>query len=222
MNLSIRATEFFNKQEFRQDSVKSRDIIIKAFEIKGMLLTSELLKFQLKYGGLMIYAGSEPICFGIIHGNLIRGPEFKQEKQLIHQILPVEPKEDIPSYSFVCADTMYQEFYMIDVNGKYYEGYDLKANNFGYILEDLALFDEIKNSGVRSVFKTQLLDGNLNYGPFIQEYNLLPYEEFPVDLIEWYRNDKFVVRVSRTDLTLFSKIELNKAEVFKMKSILGI
>ncbi|CAL2101702.1 protein of unknown function [Tenacibaculum sp. 190130A14a] len=121
MKLTERATDFLNEQEYRSDAVKSLDMIENAFSKIGIKPTQELIDFQLNYGGLTIYAGLEPICFGILHGEKVRG-DFGYPDKIINELIYHPAEDDIPNDHLTCADTRYQEYFTIDFDGKYYEG----------------------------------------------------------------------------------------------------
>ncbi len=213
MSLTNRASEFLRMQERRADAITSMEIINKAFEDKDLIPTKELIDFQMKYGGLMIYAGLEPICFGIIHGNLIRGGEFGSNPKLINQIIHYLPDTDINANCFVCADTLYQELFMIDENGKYYEGWKLKATHFDHVIEDLAIYDEIYNSNFSQVVGEYFEDVNLDLKMIADDLNLHIYPDFVQDLVYWGKNDDSIIRISSNRVAAFSKskkdLELN-------------
>jgi len=103
MKLTERATDFLNEQEYRSDAVKSLDVIESAFSKMGIKPTQELIDFQLNYGGLTIYAGLEPICFGILHGEKVRG-DFGHPDKIINELIYHPAEDDIPNDHLTCAD----------------------------------------------------------------------------------------------------------------------
>ena len=201
MALSERAADFLKRQKWRVDAVKSPDVIERAFMRAGRTLTPALYDFQMRYGGLMIYAGLEPICFGILHGNLARGDFQRQQPQ---QLMSWEPDQDCPFWSFTCADTLYQENFTLDENGGYYEGGQQSASSFDVVIEDLALFEWLHASGYQRVYSRYAEELSLPDNTLSETFALRSFPDFPTDIIYWGLNQEFVVRCSVDMLIVFA------------------
>ena len=208
MKLTKRATEFFQKQSYRKDAVQSLAVIEHAFSKIGIKATPELIDFQLSYGGLIIDAGLEPICFGILHGEAARG-EFKRSSGGMHELIYWPADDDIPIDHFSCADTLYQEYFTIDLQGGYYEGWELVATKFDSVIEDLALFQEIKQLGYQYSYTEYFENLQLNFERIKNDLALINYPDFPQDIIKWANNEEIVLKLSHKKISLFSKRELS-------------
>lgn len=211
MKLTERATDFLNEQEYRSDAVKSLDIIENAFSKIGIKATQELIDFQLNYGGLIIYAGLEPICFGILHGEKVRG-DFGYPDKIINELIYHAAKDDIPNDHLACADTRYQEYFTIDINGRYYEGWKLVATTFENLIEDLAVFEEIDKLGYKKSTSEYFENVQIDFEKVKDFLNLTNYPGFPQDIIKWGQNSELAVRISNDKIILYSKTEITEEQ----------
>jgi len=217
LNLTERAFNYLKKQERREDAIREIQDIEKAFKIASIKPTEELIKFQSNYGGLNIYAGLEPICFGIIHGNLIRGSEFRGEKnKLVYDYSEENPE----ILHFYCADTLYQEEFTIDEKGNYYEGWEKLASNFDYVIEDLAVFNEVSKLNLSSLFDSYFDYKEIDIFSIIKLLNLKDYPKFPFDLTYWGRNENYVARITRNRILILGKKELSDDTKNHLKRII--
>lgn len=71
-------------------------------------------------------------------------------------LIVMEPEDDIVIRHFNCADTLYQEIFSIDEQGRYYEGYDLKCNNFETHIESSAMLNQVNKGKWQTVYKYEL------------------------------------------------------------------
>ena len=206
MTISDRANQYLQKQKYRADAIQSIDLLKECFDKNSLELTPALLNFQLKYGGLLIYAGLEPICFGIVHGDLVRGLEFNKP----HQIISFTEKDLNPINHYVCADTLYQELFSIDEKGNYYEGSKLMATNFDYVIEDLAILDELNERRFKQIIGKKIESETLDLESIIIDFKL---DENIVDLVKWYSNNEVAIRITKFELKVYS----TTMEVEKLK-----
>lgn len=218
MKLTERATDFLNEQEYRSDAVKSLDVIESAFSKIGIKPTQELIDFQLNYGGLTIYAGLEPICFGILHGEKVRG-DFGHPDKIINELIYHPAEDDIPKDHLTCADTRYQEYFTIDFDGKYYEGWEPKATKFENLIEDLAIFEEIDQLGYKNSISEYFENIEINFEKVKSTLGLTDYPEFPQDIIKWGQNAELTIRISDDKVNLYSKNEITDEQKDYLKKI---
>ena len=206
MLLTERAKKFLNRQEYRADAVKSEELIRQAFNKIGKAPVQALIDFQLNYGGLMIYAGLEPICFGILHGDMVRG-DFYEPERIIHDFIHYPPDEDSPLDHLTCADTLYQELFTLDFEGKYYEGYTLVATRFEHQIEDLAVFDEIVGNGHERFERIYIedLQTHLDFEQVKKELELFDYPDYTQDVKKWACNEQLYVGLSHDTFLMISK-----------------
>lgn len=218
MTLTDRATKFLNKQEFRSDAVKSLEVIIGAFIKIGVQPTQELIDFQLNFGGLTIYAGLEPICFGILHEEIARGNFGKYRKE-VSKLIYHPPEYDLLIGHLACADTLYQECFTIDFEGNYYEGWELKASKFEVIVEDLAIFGEIDRLGYKNSYHEYFENLSIDFEQIKRDLNFANYPEFPQDIIKWGKNAELIIRMSNDKISLYSKSEIGEDQKEYLKKI---
>ncbi|RTQ48985.1 hypothetical protein EJV47_15455 [Hymenobacter gummosus] len=205
MHLSKRAAAFLAQQQWRADAVRDPAVVARAFTRLGLQPSPALLDFQLTYGGLMLYAGLEPICFGLLHGKLARGdfsPPHKADT-LIHE----PPDEDRSHHLFACADTLYQMDFHLDEQGRYYENWQLHANSFDAIIEDKAVWAELRAQPYERVYFGYFEEGAIPVAALAEAFQVAPYPDLPPDLIYWGRNEQLVVRRSADKLMVFSLTE---------------
>lgn len=148
----------------------------------------------------MVYAGLEPICFGILHGELTRG-DFQRE---YHKLLPWLPDEDCPHWHYTCADTLYQENFTLDEEGGYYEGYQLHALSFDGVIENLAVFADLRRQGYQQVYECYGENLQLPDEVLCQQLHLHPYPDYPADVIFWGKNDQLVVQRGVEEIRVFA------------------
>ncbi len=218
MNLSSRAQNFLKKQEYRKDAVKSPEIIREAFAAIGMEPSPALMEFQQNYGGLIIYAGLEPICFGILHGEAVRG-DFANPKRIIHQLIYHPAEGDQIQAHFTCADTRYQEYFTMDADGVYYEGWDPVARHFDHFVEDLAIFDEINALGYLHSCSEYFENIEIDFETIKTDLELWDYPDFPQGIIQWGQNAALTLRVSKDQITLYGKTGITETQKAYLRKI---
>lgn len=183
--------------------MKEPAIIEQAFRKAGRRLTPALLDFQLRYGGLLIYVGLEPICFGILHGKLARG-DFRHEKNPC-VLIEWEPDEDSPHWHYTCADTLYQKYFTLDERGGYYENSQLHATSFDGVLENLAVFEELNAlAGYQEVYMRYAENLRLPAEELCRKLHLQPYPDYPAEVIFWGENEQLVVQRGIDELRVFA------------------
>lgn len=110
----------------------NREEIVQCFVQNGLEPFPELIDFELKYSGLILYAGLEPVEFGIIWGG---GFPFDPQTAIIE----FEAAEtDDHSYDFLCARSNLPIHCTLDEKGRYYEDGELKFISF----EDFLIADK--------------------------------------------------------------------------------
>ena len=159
----------------------------------------------------MIYVGLEPICFGILHGKLSRG-DFQIEKK-VEELIHWRPDDEIRLHRFTCADTLYQAEFTLDEAGGYYEDGELQATHFDTVFEDLAVFDQLTQTGYKQLYRRYGEDFTLPDEVLMQALNLEPYPLFKPDIIFWGKNNHLCVRKSSDELIVFAIDELSSATV---------
>ena len=222
MALSNRALDYLAKCKWK-DSVKDEKEILKAFEIEGVQPTSTLIDFQKRFGGYVEYAHIEPIAFGILHKAPCRG-DFVNRKGLII----IEPEDDIVVRHFVCADTLYQETFSIDEQGRYYLGYEIQCNKFETHIEEATILELLNKEKWNTVFKFELdirtrgtydiIDNN-KYIELCEYFKLSKFEDFPDDIISFERNDNYLVWRRSNSVKVLSKNSVIKSDLEAMEKI---
>lgn len=207
MSLSQRANKFLSQQEYRNDTVSEMEIIQEAFRKAGLEPTSKLIDFQLKYGGLMVYSGLEPICFGILHGENSRG-DFAFPEKKINELIYYPDWQDETKIQFNCADTRYQENFSLDRDGNYYEGGEVKATKFDFIIEDLSIFQELQDQGYSKSTSKHFENIIIDVNKIKSDLKLDDYPNFPQDKIYWGASQNLALRVGIDKISLFSKSEI--------------
>ena len=180
MELSKRALDFLQQSEREIPELTEQDIR-DAFSANDVPVFEPLMAFQLQYGGYIFYAGLEPIKFNLLQG--VGGyPKITNTS-----IIEFEETNAIsPKYHFVCAMTNYQMQFTLDEQGIYYEDYQPKASSFDKVIEELALWNEIKlKSGYDIVFREQKIKTrNLD-----KELNLKIISEASDQFTRWFQNE---------------------------------
>lgn len=218
MGLSNRGINFLKNQKFRKDAIKSLRTINNAFKKIKLEPSKEIIDFQIKYGGLILYAGLEPVCFGIIHGILSRG-EFASYKRIFNRLIFTPKEPDFPIDLFLCADTLYQMDFSIDINGQYYEDCELAARNFDFVIEDWAIHDEITKNGYKYRLKRNNLDKEHDIG-YLKDYlKIKDYPEFEVDKVFWGKSNEFAIRICKDSIVLYSKNEIKNQTISILKRL---
>ncbi|WP_342437732.1 hypothetical protein NSS79_33485 [Paenibacillus sp. FSL L8-0436] len=221
MVLSKRACDYLAHSEWK-DSVKDEKEIINAFQAARIMPTDPLIDFQTRFGGFTLYAYLEPIVYGILHKRPCRG-DFKHESGLI----VMEPEDDIVIRHFNCADTLYQEIFSIDEQGRYYEGYELKCNNFETHIESSAMLNQVNKGKWQTVFKYELdayrdyyeiVDEN-KYGELVKLLGLKKVEDFPEDIISWDTNGEILVWKRADSVVVLSENGIKPRELEGIKEI---
>ncbi|MGG4495880.1 hypothetical protein [Brevibacillus reuszeri] len=214
MGLSNRANRFLANAKWK-NSVHDEKDIRHAFEAVKLIPTEKLIDFQKRYGGLTIYAYLEPIVYGILHQAPSRGA-FANETGLII----TEPEDDIVVRHFACADTLYQETFTIDEDGRYYEGFELKCNHFETHVESMAMLEQVKKGKWKIVYEFEpdvyrdcyeTIDWK-QYGELVKRLGLKKVEDFPDDVISWDTNGEILVWRKADAVIVLSEGSLKQAE----------
>ncbi|MCR9254393.1 MAG: hypothetical protein NXI20_28525 [bacterium] len=199
---SQRAEAFLKKQPLRRDdAIRNQAEIEEIFSKNNLQISQPLLDFQTKHGGLTIKLGMNPLCFGIIH--LHTTSEGRIFQPFYHK--PEEPDE-IPL--FQCADTTLQVEFSMDLQGRFYEDFELVSNSFEGFVEDQAMFNTIgKIEGIREVYHRRLQDVEIDISAIKKQLNLDPLPDYPDDLIKWFSNGTMYVRSSTQCIKVYSGSE---------------
>lgn len=209
MPLSTRATDYLRQQEWRPDVRHTPEVLAAAFDQAGLVLSEPLRTFQRTYAGLVVYAALEPICFGLLHPHVHK--RWFAPAQTTYQLDPHEPDAEVTVYHFGCAMTGYQEYFTLDEEGGYYEGWKKHASSFDGVVEDLAVFAEIHAVGYAQRYIRELDYERLSAEVLRTELGVVDYPSFPEDVIFWGGNGAVVVRRSPTELRLFAREVLDPA-----------
>lgn len=183
MDLSTRALEYLRVSE--RDSVQlADDEIRQVFVFNQVPIFEPLIAFQKQFGGYTFYAGLAPIKFSLIKG--IGGyPVLSQTAVIEFE----ESGQSEPHYFFDCASTSYQMQFFLDENGVYYEDYEASAENFGKVVEHLAIWDEIRKRGNYQ----NLVDNKLAATTrFVTILDLKPIIEASDQYTQWFSNENSI------------------------------
>lgn len=209
MPLTSRATDYLRQQEWRADVRHTPEVLTAAFSQAGLVPSEPLLAFQRTYAGLVVYAALEPIYFGLLHPHVQK--RWFASAQTSYQLDLQEPDAEITSYHFGCAMTGYQEYFTLDKEGGYYEGWKKHASSFDGLVEDLAVFAEIHAAGYTQRYVRELDNERLSAEVLRTELGVANYPMFPEDVIFWGGNDAVLVRRSPTELRLFAREAVDPA-----------
>lgn len=225
MKLSKRALEYLAKCKWK-DSVKDEKEILKAFEALKIHPTFSLIDFQKRFGGYVEFAYLEPIAFGILQKEPCRG-DFVNEKGLII----IEPEDDIIVRHYVCADTLYQETFSIDEQGRFYLGYEIQCNNFETHIEEAAILKVLNKEKWDTVFEYELdirtrdtydIIDDYKYRELCKYFGLKKIEDFPDDIISFDRNDNYLVWRLSNSVKVLGKQGIGKSDLEAMNKIFSI
>jgi hypothetical protein len=209
MPLTSRATAYLRQQEWRAEMRHTPEVLTAAFSQAGLVPSESVLAFQRAYAGLVVYAALEPICFGLLHPQ-VQKRWFASAQTSYHLDLH-EPDAEVPVYHFGCAMTGYQEYFTLDEQGAYYEGWKKHASSFDGVVEDLAVFAEIQAVGYTQQYSRELDSERLSAEVLRTELGVTHYPSFPDDIISWAGNDKVLVRRSPAELRLFAREAVDSA-----------
>lgn len=224
VNLSNRARRFLDNSKWK-DSVREEKDIIQAFEAAGIAPTNALIEFQKNFGGFTYYAYLEPIVFGILHKPPCRGA-FEHETGLI----VIEPEDDIVVRHLECADTLYQETFTIDEQGRYYEGYDIQCHRFETHIENLAMLEQVNTGKWKSVFKYELdfyhkgcydIVDQTKYGELVRRLGLKKIDDFPEDIVSWDTNGELLVWRKADAVNVLSETGISARQRKEIEEIFG-
>ncbi|WP_231884835.1 hypothetical protein, partial [Paenibacillus elgii] len=118
-----------------------------------------------------------------------------------------------------CADTLYQETFSIDEQGRYYEGFDLKCNHFETHIEDLAMLEQVNKGKWETVYKYELdvyrdcyeyIDEK-KYAELVKRLGLKKVEDFPDDIVGWDTNGNLLVWRKADAVVVLSETGMNRA-----------
>ena len=207
MELSKRALDFLHHSEREIPELTERDIR-DAFSANNAPVFEPLIAFQLQYGGYIFYAGLEPIKFILLQG--VGGyPKITNTS-----IIEFEETNTIsPKYHFVCAMTNYQMQFTLDEEGIYYEDYQPKASSFDKVIEELALWNEIKlKTGYEIIFRErQILTQNLD-----KELNLALIPEASDQFTLWFQNESIYMKQCQGLTTLIASEKYSEKDKLKL------
>ena len=202
MPLTARATAYLGQQEWRTDVRHTPDVLAAAFS----------------QAGLVVYAALEPICFGLLHPHVHK--RWFAPTQTSYQLDLYEPDAETPTHHFGCAMTGYQEYFTLDEQGCYYEGWKKHASSFDGVIEDLAVFAEINAAGYTQRYIRELAHEYLTSNMLRTELGVSNYPLFPEDVIFWAGNDTLLVRRSPDDLRLFAREVVDPALLSRYEQLL--
>ena len=220
MQLTTRATAYLQQQEWRLTARPSTDSLFELFEREGLVPSEAVQAFQRDYAGLVVYAGLEPICFGLLHPQTTR-PWFGPSRTT-YELEVWPPADEILIPHFTCAATGYQEYFTLDEEGHYYEGWKMKATCFDGVIEDLAVFSELKAAGYTQQYALHLERAPLAPEVWQAELSIQAYPSFPQDLIFWAKNETVVVRQSPDELRLFAQEALDPSLLRRCDDLLHV
>ncbi len=214
-NIRIRMTERVQKllkESEWKEVVKDRKQLQDIFSDKEQPIFDKVIDFHIKYGGLTIFTGKEPITFGVHHLNP-RG-EFIYEP---NKIIEFDHYDEYPELSFLCADTLCQIRWTIDKNGHIFEDFDLLTESFEAFLEDYALWNELVDNGW-NVIKRNIYGKELK--SILDKFeNIKPIDEIQEPGIKWFRINAECFLIERnSELILFGErnlSELNREDIVK-------
>lgn len=194
-----------------------KNVIKDKTELEGILrkenypVFDKVVDFHLKYGGLTIYTGKEPITFGIHH--LTKRGEFNY---ISGEIEGFDFENDYPKMSFLCADTLCQIRWTIDENGHIFEDFDLLTESFESFLEDYALWNELVKDGWR-VIERNVYGKDLNL--ILDKFDsIFPVSQIQEPGIKWFKIDSNKYLIERnTEIIVFGKdiSEIEKQEIIE-------
>ncbi|WP_334076905.1 hypothetical protein [Paenibacillus sanfengchensis] len=101
-----------------------------------------------------------------------------------------------------CADTLYQETFTIDEQGRYYEGYDIKCHRFETHIENLAVLEQVNKGKWERVFEYELdfyhkgcydVVDEAKYSELVRRLGLKKLADFPEDIVSWDTNGELLV-----------------------------
>ena len=224
MELSTRAENYLKNFKWKE-SIKDEKKIIKAFEKEGLSPTKELIRFQMKYGGLTVGAGLEPIVYGILHIDK-RSPGETGE-------LEYYEKDNIIYYQ--CADTLYQMFFDLTQEGNYCEDRCVLSRSFDTQIEDWSVWAEIKRENYKPVyFNFPFEPLEMGTQDFENRFETLikGLKDVTItdgwwdDILKWYEvADDYVIRKGfnggafKYGVQIFSKKEVSQDEIKYFKDI---
>jgi len=190
--LSRQAKDFLTNRK-RESKGLTQEQIENVFVENGLSLYEALVRFELDYNGYVFYLGLEPIQFHLIQGG---GMPFNAKLATIefdHSEL------DDHQYDFDCAHTQYGMTFTLDENGVYYEDYQKVHSCFDYLIEELAIWDNLK--GIPNwdiVFRDIEVDKCDGLVPLWGEI----IENASDQYTQWYCNGSFYIRRRGNCLTL--------------------
>jgi hypothetical protein len=182
MELSQKAISWLRSQE-RVPAITDRQRIIGAIQRADAPVFEPVLQFQKNYGGLVLYAGDEPLAFGILH--LTTRTYWQPET--------VGARFEHDIWYFECCNTCYQMEFSIDQNGCYLEDGDPIASSFDKFIEWMAMGRELISVGWRIAYDSRFKSNELAES-LIQHHGLCPIPEASDKYSEWWLGDNFGLR----------------------------
>ncbi|MBA3681708.1 MAG: hypothetical protein H0W73_11175 [Bacteroidetes bacterium] len=201
--LSERARTFLNKQT-RVSSTTDRQKVIECFNDNDIPCYEPLIRFQEEYSGYCFSAGTEPIFFGLLQGDSGSYPNTAFiEEQIIRN-----------TTHFKCATSEYQMTFTLDKFGNYYEDYEIVATSFDKTIEDLALWDEIRNS---DNFKILIRDQKLEVEKINEILDLVIISEASDIYTSWFKNE-FIYMIQKSNMiTIITNLTGKELEILQKK-----
>lgn len=214
MELSTRAENYLKNLKWKE-SIKDEEKILKAFEKEGLTPTKELIRFQMKYGGLTVGAGLEPMVYGILH----------IDKRSPGETCELDYHERENTIYYQCADTLYQMNFDLISNGNYCEDYCILSRSFDTQIEDWSMWAEIKKENYKLIYQhfpfptyemgTQDFEDRFN--ACIKEFkNVKIIDGWWDDILRWYSiGDDYIARKGFTGVFTYGIYILSKNTVSK-------
>ena len=126
-----------------------------------------------------MYAGREPLAFGILHPTT----------RTLWQPETIGAYFEEGVWYFECCNTLYQMEFCIDQNGYYLEDYDPIASSFDKYIEWMAMSDELYSTGWRAIDNWFTTSPELAES-FIREHSLRRIPEASDEYSGWWLGDE--------------------------------
>jgi hypothetical protein len=207
MQLTTRAMAYLQQHEWRSAARPPADTLFEAFGREGLVPSTALQAFQRDYAGLVVYAGLEPICFGLLQPHTSR--RWFGRSRTTYEVEVWPPEDEFPAHHFTCAATGYQEYFTLDEEGHYYEGWKRHATCFDGVIENLEVYSELNAAGYTQQYGRRLEREPLPPEVWQIELGVDAYPSFPQDIVFWAKNETVVVCQSPDMLRLFAREALD-------------
>ena len=199
------------KESNWNDVIKDKTELEKILRKENYPVFDKVIDFHLKYGGLTIYSGKEPITFGIHH--ITKRGEFNY---ISGEIEGFDLEDEYPKMSFLCADTLCQIRWTIDERGYVFEDFDLLTETFESFLEDYALWNELVEDGW-NVIQRNIYNKNLK--SITEKFDsIILVSQIQEPGIKWFKisSNKYLIERNK-EIIIFGKniSEIEKQEIIE-------